>query len=439
MTRILNFLRRIFPQNRVANSIYLLAGSTAMAHIIIIATMPVVTRLYTPAEIGIASLFLSFFGFWASTLSLRYENAILIATNDEESHVVQRLASFLVIVMSMLSIPVLWLLQHFSILKFELLPSWTPLFVFPVLAGHGLFMVYRSWALRGGLVRPITHATIVRAAANAGTKLGWGFLGGGVVGLLSAELAGAFVSMFKLMQSTTRHFAASIPSRIGMQQLLTTGKKYRKFPALETPSAWMDSLALVLPLPLIASLYGAEAAGWFGLARLVVSVPNAQIGAAVADVFQMELAKAVLDNDGDRARSLFYSLLKKMALLGLIPLFGTILILPWVFPYIFGQQWDQAGSISAALAPWLYAAFVISPLSRALSVLQAQEWKLVYDISAIGLILTCFYIGKNFNLELIEFCILLSLLKMIGYGIYAVILVNLIGRIFVKTNKLNKG
>lgn len=439
MSNILAFLHRLFPQNRVARSIYLLAGSTAMAHLIVISAMPLVTRLYTPAQIGIASLFLSFFGFWSSTLSLRYEYALLIAANDEESHIVHRLASFLVIVMSLLGIPVLWMLQYFNVLEFELLPAWVPLFAFPVLVGQGLFMVYRSWALRGGLVQYITQASIARAAANAGTKLGLGFFGGSIIGLLAAELAGACVSMLKLMRATQQHFAESMPKHIGFSQMVLTGKKFRKFPLLETPSAWMDSLALALPLPLVASLYGAEAAGWFGVARMVVSVPNAQIGSAVADVFQMELAKAVLEDDGQRARSLFYSLLKKMALLGLIPLLGVTLVLPWMFPYIFGQQWEQAGAIGAALAPWLYAAFIISPLSRALSVLQAQEWKLVYDISAVSLMLGCFYIAKNLNLDLIEFCLFLSVAKMIGYAIYAVVLVKLIDRSFQKDKAAGRG
>lgn len=419
-------LRRLIPQSRIVRSILMLSGSTALAQLIGICAMPLVTRLYTPAEIGIASLFLSFFGFWTATLSLRYEYALLIAADDAESHVVHRLATAAVILMSLLGVPVLWLLQRANAFEFGLLPAWTPFIALPILAGHGLFMVYRSWALRGSLVRPITHTSIARAAAASGTKVGLGVFGAGIGGLLAAELAGACVSMLKLMQATQRHFAASKPRHIGWQQMGLAGRKFAKFPLLETPSAWMDSLALMLPLPLVASLYGAEAAGWFGLARMVVSVPNGQIGAAVADVFQMELAKAVLENDGPRARTLFYALLKKMALLGLAPLLGMVVILPWLFPLVFGQQWEQAGPVAASLAPWLYAALIVSPLSRALQVLQAQEWKLVYDVSAVGLLLGCFFIAKTLGLSLMAFCLLLSAAKAIGYVIYAGVLIRLV-------------
>lgn len=397
-----------------------------MAQLIGIAAMPLVTRLYTPAEIGIVSLFLSFFGFWANSLSLRFEHALVIAENDLESHAVHRLAISLVIFMSILGVPVLWLLQSYEILEFALLPAWTPLIALPIFVGNGLFMVYRSWALRGGLVKHITQAAIARAGVAAVTKLGLGFLGSGVTGLFISELVGACASMLKLRQATRHHFSPSKPDNISFTQMQCVVKKFAKFPLLETPSAWIDALALTLPLPLIASLYGAEAAGWFGLARMVVGIPNGQIGAAVADVFQMELAKAIRDNESTRARSLFYALLKKMALLGLIPLFGTVVVLPWAFPLIFGEQWKQAGHIAASLAPWLYAAFIVSPLSRALSVLQSQECKLIYDVSALGLLLGAYFLATTQSISLLEFCLLISMANIMGYLIYALVISRLV-------------
>ena len=400
----------------------MLSGGTALAQLIGICALPLVTRLYPPAEIGTVSLFLSFFGFWVTTIALRYEHALIIAIDDGESHVVHRLGIILVCLMSLLGMPILWSLQQNNILKFQLLPVWSPLIAFPIFLGYGLFMVYRSWALRAGMVSQISQASITRAGAMAGTKLGLGVFGGGLVALFLAELAGALSSLFNLMQATKRHFATSKPPSIGYTQLRHVGLKYVKFPMLDAPSAWMDALALMLPLPMVASLYGAEAAGWFGLARMVLSLPNAQIGGAVADVFQMSLAEAVRDKDPHRARNVFFMLLKKLSLIGLIPLSVSIVVLPWIFPVVFGQNWAPAGPVAASLAPWLYAAFVISPLSRALPVLQAQEWKLLYDVTALGLLTGCYVLANSSALSLIEFCLLVSTSNAIGYAVYALVL-----------------
>lgn len=400
----------------------MLSGGTAVGQLIGICALPAVTRLYTPAEIGTVSLFLSFFGFWVTNIALRYEQALMIATDDVESHVVHRLAIILVFLMSLLGMPVLWLLQVNHILEFQLLPFWAPLIAVPILIGYGLFMIYRSWALRAGLISQISQASIFRAGAIAATKLGLGLFGGGVVALFAAELAGALSSMHRLMQATKLHFAPSKPQKIDCSQLRQASFKYVKFPIVDSPSAWMDALAMMLPLPMVASLYGAEAAGWFGLARLVLSLPNAQIGAAVADAFQMSLAEAIRDKDPHRARSVFYMLLKKLGLIGLVPLVFSIALLPWAFPIVFGQSWSPAGPVAASLAPWLYAAFVISPLSRALPVLQAQEWKLFYDTTALGLLVGCYFLATHLTLSLVGFCLLVSLAQALGYLVYALVL-----------------
>lgn len=403
-------------------NIFALSSGTALAQLIGIFSLPVVTRLYEPAEIGTVSLFLSFFGFWVVSISLRYEQALMIAANDEESHIVYRLATILVILMSLLGAPILWLLQQKNVLEFQLLPVWAPIIALPIFLGYGLFIVNRCWALRGGLVSQISLATIARAGAIAGTRLGLGVFGGGVIALLAAELAGALYSMKRLMQATKLHFATSKPKKIGYAQMQQAGIKYAKFPMLDAPSAWMDALAMMLPLPMVASLYGAEAAGWFGLARLVLSIPNAQIGAAVADVFHMSIAEAIRNKDLQSARDVFFMLLKKLSLIGLIPLAISFVVLPSVFPFFFGQSWAPAGSIAASLAPWLYSAFVVGPLSRLLTVLEAQEWKFFYDLTVLSLLVGCYLLASSLRLSLLEFCLLVSLVQTMGYLLYLLIL-----------------
>ena len=115
-----------------------------------------------------------------------------------------------------------------------------------------------------------------------------------------------------------------------------------------------------------------------------------------------------------------------MAVLGLLPLVATVTLLPWGFALVFGPQWAPAGLIAACLAPWMYAALVVSPLSRALSVLQAQQWKLVYDIAAVSLLLLSYALARMLDTSLTGFSLLISLTNILGYGVYAVLLARLI-------------
>ncbi|OJV59454.1 MAG: hypothetical protein BGO36_08140 [Burkholderiales bacterium 68-10] len=142
----------------------------------------------------------------------------------------------------------------------------------------------------------------------------------------------------------------------------------------------------------------------------------------------MELSKAVVERNGTQARTLFYSIMKKMALFGLIPLIGVLLFANWLMPFIFGQKWADAGQMAMIVAPWFYAALVVSPLSRSLSVLQAQEFKLIYDGFVLIALIAVFYVAKSSGLGLMWFLSLISVVNIIGYFIYAALLMHVVNR-----------
>lgn len=416
-----HWLADILPKGSIARGIVALASGTATAQAITACSMPVVTRLYTPAQIGVISLFLSFFGFWASLLSWRYESALLIASDDAESHLVFRVGSRCVLFTSLIALPVLLILRNNSVLGFGLLPWWSAVVAVPILFGYGQFMMYRSWGLRGGYVKDISKATIARSASNAVTRVVLGLAGAGVPGLFAAEFMGAWGATGTLYRTVHQRFAPSRPS-MHWPALMQVMKRYSKFAKYELPSVALDKLSLTLPVPMIAALYGPAAAGWFGLAMLLVAIPNAQIGAAVADVFQMEMARAVREKRYMAARRLFYQLLRKLSLLGLIPLAATVLLGPLLVPLVFGKTWGPMGEIVVCIAPWLYSGLVVSTLSRLLSVFQEQRIKLIYDIFTLILVMAVYYLCRQLGFNLIHMVLFLSAANILAYGVYLLIL-----------------
>jgi O-antigen/teichoic acid export membrane protein len=417
---------RLLPRGSFAQKVGILAGGSAAGQAITLCALPFVTRIYSPAQIGVISLYLAFYGYWATTLSMRYENALLVADDDVESHWIYRVAIIMVFVMSILGSTILWFLQKANIFQFGLLPYWAPLISTAIFLGHGIFTVSRSWALRAGLVSQITQVSIIRSGSHATARIALGLAGGGMAALFITELVGACASMTKMVTATRRYFSNTKPAYFTRHGLIAVARKYSKFPLLEAPSSWMDALAITLPLPMVASLYGVEAAACFGLARTVVSVPNLQLGNAVADVFQMEMSKAVIERNGQGAHRIFYTTLRRMALIGLGPMLGVIALAPWLMPIVFGEQWKVAGTAAAVIAPWLYVALVVSPLSRVLSILQVQKFKLVYDCSALLFVLIAFNLAKLYEFNFIIFLMSLTFAQVVGYFIYALIIMKIV-------------
>ena len=142
----------------------------------------------------------------------------------------------------------------------------------------------------------------------------------------------------------------------------------------------------------------------------------------------MELAQKVRADDFAAARRLFHTLLRKLSLFGLLPLAGVMILAPIFVPWVFGKPWAEAGIIMACIAPWLYAALVVSPLSGLISVLERQEYKFIYDISTLILIGLVYLAGRQWSLGLITVVMLLAIANIIGYAIYLLIFLRIISR-----------
>lgn len=405
----------------LARSVAVLAGAAAIAQLITLFAMPVVTRLYTPADIGVLTLFLSFFSIWAAMLSLRFESALLVATDIAESRHLFQLAGWCVLFISLLACPVLLLGHHFGLMGLELLPWWAALVAVPVLAFYGWFMLLRAVALREGLFAPIGTATIVRSGANAAARVACGLGGLGAVGLFFAEFAGAIAPAFALSSATRGVSPITQRSRAALSDMRHVMRKYAKFPQFELPSVIVNQIATALPVPILASLHGAEAAGWYGLAAMLVALPNAQIGKAVGDTFQMEFSRRYRAGRFDDARRLFRNVVMGLAAAGVVPYAAIMLLAPLLITPLFGSQWSEMASIAVALSPWLYAALVVSSVSTMLLVIQAQELKFVYDIAVLMANLAVYVGARYAGLDLLSTIMTFTAANIACYAIYLVI------------------
>lgn len=399
-------------------SVVALAGATAAAQLVTLLAMPLVTRLYTPADIGAVTLFLSFFSVWAALLSLRYESALLVAVDDAESSRLFQLASLCVALMSLLACPVLLAGQRYQLLGLELMPWWTAFLAVPILAAFGLLMLHRAVALRAGLVGPLARATVARSGANAIARVAFGAGGFGAPGLFLAELASALVPMLTLLAATRRHSTVTRAYLASSRELRAVMRKYERFPRFELPSVAVNQLATALPVPILAALHGAAAAGWYGLAALLVALPNAQIGKAVGDSFQMEFSRKVRAGALADARRMFRKVVVGLAVVGIVPYLAIMLLAPLVVVPLFGSQWSQVAGIAVVLAPWLYAAFVVSSVSTMLLVIQAQDLKLVYDIAALAANLAVYGVATYAALDLHSTVLAFTLANVACYAIY---------------------
>jgi O-antigen/teichoic acid export membrane protein len=224
-------------------------------------------------------------------------------------------------------------------------------------------IVGRALAFQG-LVRGLLP--LLLAPAN----LGW-------IGLTLGDTLGRIVGIRPMLANVS----AQLRTRLQTFTFRDVGrvlKRHKNYLQILLPSSLVNAVATALPLPLIARLFGLEAAGEFALISRIAAAPAALIGNSVADVFHGHLVQW-LRAPGSTAIAEMNRTALKLLIVSLLIYVPSAILAPTVFPIVFGPQWQQLGSIFAALAPFLCLGLVVSPLSRVLIVTERMHFKLWFD------------------------------------------------------------
>ncbi len=91
-------MERWIIKNNFAKRVSLLIGATAVAQLILILSMPLLTRLYTPEDFGLLAIYSSILAVISVVASLCYESAIPLPKNDETAaHILLLTISILIV------------------------------------------------------------------------------------------------------------------------------------------------------------------------------------------------------------------------------------------------------------------------------------------------------------------------------------------------------
>ncbi len=395
-----------------------LAGGTAAAHAVTLAALPVITRLFSPEEYGAFAVLMAMLAMWSTLLTLRYESALFVAEDDQDTRTLLALCRVLTVAVSLLALPILIALAAFDVADLASLPRLAFAASIAFLIASGLFQARRAFDIREAKLTAVRSATIGRSVGSAAIKIAAGFLGVGASGLVVAEALAAWIGVWLLDRRGT---GTDSGTRNGAQ-MLAVARKYPKYPTVELPSTLIDSAGALLVLPVYAHMFGLKEAAFLGLAQRVVALPNTHIGRAIADVAQREMAEKLRANAPGEIQLLLRSLVGRLAALGVVPLIAVMTLAPALFGLIFGDQWQASGTVAAIIAPWLYAAFVVSTVSRVLLVVQKQEYKLAYDLAAITLVLGVLVATRWLDLTFLQSVAALSAGRVVTYGVYLLVI-----------------
>ena len=358
---------------RSLRHVAVLAGGTAAAQILTLAATPLITRLFGPQAYGAAGSFLALVSMLVPIAALCYPLAIVLPREDRDAQRLSVLSLSIALALALLTLVCVWLGQPL-LERTGMSPSWLLLLPAFMLLGC-LRQVLEQWAHRLGRFPVSARVSIAQSITANGGKIGGGLtlpFSSTLIGMtLLAELVACALYLGSLRRSIWQMFTQRNEPTTPMRQLAS---QHKDFPLYRAPQILVSSFSLGLPVLILGAWYGAAAAGFYVLARVVVTAPVTLIGKAITDVLTPRLAEAARRDQPLRPllRKAMVALLPSAA----PPMLAVIIAGPVLFEWLFGNEWRQAGEQARWLALWFYVTLLSMPCLAALPVLRLQRFHL---------------------------------------------------------------
>lgn len=388
-------------RNRVMRGVVgILVGSTAGQGLVIV-SMPLMTRLYDPADFGLLAVFTSVVTMLAVVAAGRMDAAVPLPSSTDDAAAAAWAGIALAAGFASLVAFAGWLTgpRVAGLLGVPQLADLWWLVAVTVLA-LAIYEVLTAWMVRTRAYRAIAHRNVTQGVGQIGTQLGLGMAGVRPLGLLVGVCVGKLLGVGGLA-SHGGLLRQAPPDAAALRTIIL---RYRRFPLVSSWSTLLNKAGLEAPILVISAVYGDIRAGLIGLAIRVVGGPAGVIGQAVGQVFAGEASARIRDR-ASPVQPLVQKITVRLLALGALPVAVILVLGPGLFALVFGAQWADAGHYAQWLALGYFAQFAVSPISQTLLLLEHQGQQLAWDTTRVlltaGAPAACAIVGGSITVAVI--------------------------------------
>lgn len=389
--RTLPITLKDLSQRPFVRNVLAVATGSAVAQAITIAFAPVITRMYGPESFGQLGAFMAILVVLTPIAALTYPIAIVLPKKDHEALAIAKLSVLLALVITVLTAVAL----YFSADQMVRLLGLQAISGFMMLIPMAMFFaacmqVAEQWLIRKGKFSVTARVAIIQSLLLNMSKTGIGLLHPFASTLIVLAVAGRALHAVMLATGAGL-FSGPSSTRTTIAELKGWARIHADFPLFRAPQVLLNALSQSLPVMLLASLFGPASAGFYTLARTVMAVPSMLVGKSVSDVFYPKFTEAA--HAGEQLSGLIIKATAALAVVGVFPFLLVVVLGPWLFQWVFGEEWQVAGGYAQWLACWLFFGFINRPSVAAIAALSLQKFFLVYEVASVFARVVAIYVG----------------------------------------------
>lgn len=358
------FLRKFFT----------VASGGLLGQVAVVLAAPVLSRIFDPQDYGIYGLVLSVSMILIFVSTLRYEE-VIISGKTETS----RACGF---VLSCLILFSIFLLMEVAILLLvATCDGWAggcgfrpEIYLFaPVILILGVFQsrIVPPVLIQDGRYRLASIGNFANGSFGAAAQIGFGLLGTGALGLLIGRTLGLAVASVLIVVPVWRRVLVPLLRKVSRRQLLRVARSYRGQALFLAPAGFINTVAMQLPVFVLAASFGAAASGSFffiqSLASAALMIYRRSITALTAKEAQTLR---------QRRRPVTPFVLRLLAIVTVVSVSAALacfLYAERILPVIFGSKWEQAGMIARWMGIFYAASAIHAPMSALSTLLKFQR------------------------------------------------------------------
>lgn len=419
MRKITGHVRRL-SQSRFLRNVAMVATGTAGVQVVGASFAPLLTRQYGPAAYGALGAFLALSAVFTNIAGLTYPVAIVLPAKDSTARKLALLSFLLAVAVASGLAIALWMSRQQIAESLGLLEVTGLILLLPTaVLLITILSVSRQWLIRKQRFSSIATAGVVHALIANTLKAAIGAVAPSATALVAIGALAPGLYILLLSRglrdlvgrnvSTQSELARNEP----LWRLLSVAREYRDFPMYRAPQHLLNSFGIAIPMLLLSSTFGAEAAGYYAITQTVMGLPTMLIGKSVGDVFYPRVTESIRAGQSAH-RELIKTTLALFAI-GLLP-FGVIVLAgPSLFELVFGSGWEQSGHYARWLAPFFLLNLANKPSVAAIAPLGMQGKLLTYEILATAGKCCGFLLGFFWFEDAIIAVALFSTVGSIGY------------------------
>lgn len=371
----------------------ILFSGNIIAQLIPLFLAPIITRLFTPEELGIQGSFIALVALISIIANGRLELAIVLPKKVDKAVQLLKISLKISLIVAILCLLLTFIGDfieaHYQTVYLKNFLPLVSLTVFTI-STHNLFI---QWLVRNKKFKTISINKILLSLTTNSLFILFGWLNYGEEGLIYGYIIGFLIATLIVFIISNKSINWKLNSKISNKELI---KEFKDFPLINSLHAFSDLLfSEFIIIIIITSQFGIAATGIYIIMIKYLKAPTRFIGNAIGQVFYSETSLAMKNNKSPLPyfkKSIIISGIAAFIITLIIFLLGSKL-----FEWYLGEEWKEVG---------IYAKFMIIPIALGLLTSPISSIPLIFNeqkksfiINIVGMLISAivFYLASIYS------------------------------------------